>query len=88
MAEVHPEQISSGSGMDATVMTRVLLRARWIDKMFQGMFLGWKVAYEQQRGTERQLEFIIKSLDGARRSAYNDRQLLVEFRNQSHRLQE
>ena len=32
------------------VMTRVLLRARWIDKMYQGMFFGWKVAYERHCG--------------------------------------
>ena len=39
-------------------------------------------------GTERQLEITIRSLHGARRSAQNDRQLLMEFRSQSQRLQE
>ena len=38
------------------VMTRVLLRARWMDKVCQGMFFGWKMAYDRHRGTERQLE--------------------------------
>jgi len=28
------------------VMTRVLLRARWIDKVCQGMFFGWRMAYD------------------------------------------
>ena len=70
------------------VMTRVLLRARWMDKVCQGMFLGWKIAYDRYRGNVRQLESTTRSLDGARRSAYNDRQLLLEFRSQSQRLQE
>ena len=70
------------------VMTRVLLRARWMDKVCQGMFFGWKMAYDRHRGTERQLETATRSLDGARRSAYNDRQLLMEFRSQSQRLQD
>ena len=70
------------------VMTRVLLRARWIDKVCQGMSNGWKVAYERNRGTERQLDSTVRSLDVARRSAYNDRLLLVEFRSQSQWLQE
>ena len=69
-------------------MTRVLLRARWMDKVCQGMFWGWKRAYERHRSTERQLEATTRSLDGARRSAYNDRQLLLEFRSQSQRLQD
>jgi len=69
------------------VMTRVLLRARWMDKICQGMFFGWKLAYEQHRGTDRQLESTVRSLDTARRSAYNDRSLLMEFRSQSQRLQ-
>ena len=38
-------------------------------------------------GTERQLEITIRSLHGARRSAQNDRQLLMEFRSQFQRLQ-
>ena len=70
------------------VMTRVLLRARWMDKVCQGMFWGWKRAYERHRSTERQLEAATRSLDGARRSAYNDRQLLLEFRSQSQILQD
>ena len=70
------------------VMTRVLLRARWMDKVCQGMFFGWKRAYDRYRGSERQLEITTRSLDGARRSAYNDRQLLMEFRSQSQRLQD
>jgi len=69
------------------VMTRVLLRARWMDKICQGMFFGWKLAYEQHRGTDRQLESTVRSLDAARRSAYNDRSLLMEFRIKSQRLQ-
>ena len=56
-----------------TVMTRVLLRARWMDKVCQGMFWGWKVAYDRHRGTERQLETTIRSLHQARRSSHNDR---------------
>ena len=67
-------------------MTRVLLLARWMNKVCQGMFWGWKMAYDRHRGTERQLEAATRSLDGARRSAYNDRQLLLEFRSQSQRL--
>ena len=70
------------------VMTRVLLRARWMDKVCHGMFFGWKMAYDRHRATERQLETATRSLDGARRSAYNDRQLLLEFRSQSQRLQD
>ena len=68
------------------VMTKVLLRACWMDKVCQGMLFGWKMAYDRHRGTERQLETANRSLDGARRSAYNDRQLLMEFRSQSQRL--
>jgi len=71
-----------------TVMTRVLLRARWMDKVCQGMFWGWKVAYDRHRGTERQLETTIRSLHRARRSSHNDRQLLMEFRSLSQRLQD
>ena len=52
------------------------------------MFFGWKMAYDRHRATERQLETATRSLDGARRSAYNDRQLLLEFRSQSQRLQD
>ena len=70
------------------VMTRVLIRARWMDKLCQGMFYGWKMAYDRYRGTERQLETATRSLDGARRSAHNDRLLLLEFRSQSPRLQD
>jgi hypothetical protein len=70
------------------VMTRVLIRARWMDKLCQGMFYDWKVVYDRHRGTERQLENTTRSLDGARRSAHNDRQLLMEFRSQSQRLQD
>ncbi len=67
------------------VMTRVLLRARWMDKVCQGMFFGWRRAYDRYRGSVRQLESTTRSLDG---SAYNDRQLLMEFRSQSQRLQD
>jgi len=70
------------------VMTRVLLRARWIDRVCQGMFFSWKMDYDSYRGSVRQLESTTRSLDGARRSAYNDRQLLMEFRSQSQRLQD
>jgi len=70
------------------VMTRVLLRARWIDRVCQGMFFSWKMDYGSYRGSVRQLESTTRSLDGARRSAYNDRQLLMEFRSQSQRLQD
>ena len=59
-----------------------------MDKVFQGMFCGWKMAYDRHRATERQLQTTTRSLDGARRSAYNDRQLLMEFRSQSQRLQD
>jgi TolA-binding protein len=52
------------------------------------MFYGWKMAYDRYRGTERQLETTTRSLDGARRSAHNDRLLLLEFRSQSQRLQD
>ena len=44
-----------------------------------------KMAYDRHRGTVRQTT---RSLDGARRSAYNDRQLLMEFRSQTQRLQD
>ena len=47
-----------------------------------------KMAYDRHRGTVRQLESTTRSLDGARRSAYNDRQLLMEFRSQTQRLQD
>ena len=47
------------------VMTRVLPRARWMDKVCQGMFFGWKMAYDRHRGTERRLEAATRSLDGA-----------------------
>ena len=70
------------------VMTRVLLRARLMDKVCQGMSFGWKMAYDRYRGNVRQLESTTRSLDGARRSAYNDRQLLMEFRSKSQRLQD
>ena len=46
------------------------------------------MAYDRHRGTERQLEAATRSLDGTRRSAYNYRQLLMEFRSQSQRLQD
>ena len=59
-----------------------------MDKVFQGMFCGWKMAYDRHRATERQLQTTTRSLDGARRSAYNDRQLLLEFRSQSQILQD
>jgi hypothetical protein len=70
------------------VMTRVLLRARWMDKVCQGMFYGWKLAHDRHRGAERQLETTLRSLYVTRRSGYNDRQLLLEFRSQSQRLQD
>ena len=59
----------------------------WMDKVCQGMFLGWKMAYDRYRGNVRQLESTTRNLDGALRSAYNDRQLLMKFRSQSQRLQ-
>ena len=58
-----------------------------MDKVCQGMFLGWKMAYDRYRGNVRQLESTTRNLDGALRSAYNDRQLLMKFRSQSQRLQ-
>ena len=58
-----------------------------MDKVCQEMFFGWKLAYERHRGSVRQLESTIRTLDGVRRSAQNDRQLLVEFRSRSQRLQ-
>ena len=70
------------------VMTRVLLRARLMDKVCQGMSFGWKMAYDRYRENVRQLESTTRSVDGARRSAYNDRQLLMEFRSKSQRLQD
>jgi hypothetical protein len=60
----------------------------WMDKVCQGMFFGWRMANDSYRGSVRQLESTTRSLDGARRSAYNDRQLLMEFRSQSQRLQD
>jgi len=59
-----------------------------MDKVCQGMFFGWRMAYDSYRGSVRQLESTTRSLDWARRSAYNDRQLLMEFRSQSQRLQD
>jgi TolA-binding protein len=57
-------------------------------KVCQGMFYSWKVACDRHRGAERQLETTSRSLDVTRRSAHNDRQLLLEFRSQSQRLQD
>ena len=54
------------------IMTRVLLRFRWLDWVGQIMYRGWHASYEQRRALERKLEFAIKDLDAARRSGYKD----------------
>jgi hypothetical protein len=66
------------------VMTRVLLRR-----------VGWTGCVRECSSAGGWLTIVIvgvygttRSLDGARRSAYNDRQLLMEFRSQSQRLQD
>jgi hypothetical protein len=52
------------------------------------MFFGWRMAYDSYRGSVRQLESTTRSLDGARKSAYNNRLLLMESRSQFQRLQD
>ena len=69
------------------IMTRVLLRFRWLDRVGQIMYRGWHASYEQRRALERKLLFAIKDLDAARRSGYNDRMVLTKSQTQSRELQ-
>jgi hypothetical protein len=46
------------------------------------------MANDHHCGAKRQLETTLRSLDVTHRSGYNDRQLLLEFRSQSQRLQD
>jgi hypothetical protein len=51
------------------IMTRVLLRFRWLDRVAQIMFRGWFSSHEQRRALERKLEVSTKGLDAATRIA-------------------
>lgn len=62
------------------VMTRILLRGRWMDEICQIMFSCYKGVIE------RRLEASIRSLDAARRSGHKDRLMLIESKSQSNEL--
>ena len=65
------------------IMTRVLLRFRWLDRVGQTMYRGWHASHEQRRALERKLEFAIKDLDAVRRSGYKDQLMLAHSQTQS-----
>ena len=69
------------------IMTRVLLRFRWLDRVGQILYRGWHASYEQRRALERKLEFAIKDLDAARRSGYKVQLMLAHSQTQSRELQ-
>ena len=60
------------------IMTRVLLRFRWLDRAGQIMFRGLFASYEQRGALGRKLEASVKGLDAARRSSYKDRIMLSQ----------
>ena len=43
------------------IMTRLLLRFRWLDRAGQIMFRGWFASYEQRRAIECKLEASAKT---------------------------
>ena len=73
-ASIHSSQIAGRSGLDAGDDDKGASVGRWLTIVIAEMYGSWRAPPE--------------AFDRARRSAYNDRQLLMEFRSQSQRLQD
>jgi len=73
-ASIHSSQITGRSGLDAGDDDKGASVGRWLTIVIAEMYGSWRAPPE--------------AFDRARRSAYNDRQLLMEFRSQSQRLQD
>jgi hypothetical protein len=73
-ASIHSSQIAGRSGLDAGGDDKGASVGRWLTIVIAEMYGSWRAPPE--------------AFDRARRSAYNDRQLLMEFRSQSQKLQD
>ena len=70
------------------IMSRIMLRFRWMGRACQVMFRRWHGTVEQRRAGESKLEVANRGLDATRRASHRDRLMLLEFQTQSQELQE
>lgn len=69
------------------IMTRVLLRARWMENLCQALFDGWADSHSGRESAIRNLERMTDSCDVARRKTHRVMEQLQESRDQSSDLQ-
>ena len=69
------------------IMTRVLLRARWMENLCQALFDGWADFHSGRESAIRNLERMTDSCDVSRRKTHRVMEQLQESRDQSSDLQ-